>query len=330
MSLANASPFAALAVPYVAADGREVVVAVVKATFRRSKDGRLRLADEQIPVRTADLVHHPDAVESSIRYPSDVGTEKRGTDVVIVGEAVARAPARAVDVAIQVRDHRALLRVHGERVYYRAMGRIGVSPAAAFERKRIVYEAAYGGSSADLGVVERRNPVGRGVARSQADLVDTPAPTVEHPAQPITAAGDTPEPAGLGAISSSWLPRSAFAGTFDEVWRATRMPLMPLDFDCRYFNLAHPSLQFEEHLGDGDAIAVLGMTVEGLWQVELPAVPVSVRGKRDDGRTLELRPPIDLVLLEPGDDRVEITLRGVLPRGRGQSLLREIQVDHHG
>jgi hypothetical protein len=108
------------------------------------------------------------------------------------------------------------------------------------------------------------------------------------------------------------------------------MPLMPLDFDARYFNVAHPSLQFEDPLAPNDPIAIRGMTVEGLWQIELPAVPLVVRGRLDDGRTIEHRPRVDLVLVEPGDDRLELTARCSLPKGRGRTLLREIQVDVDG
>ena len=77
-----------------------------------------------------------------------------------------------------------------------------------------------------LGPMHAKNQatVGRGVAKRPADLVDRPAPTVEDPAHPITSTSDRPEPAGFGAIAGHWLPRADFAGTFDETWRATRMP----------------------------------------------------------------------------------------------------------
>ena len=86
--------------PYIAPDGREVVIALVNATFVRTRTGRVVLADEQITVRPGDVVYDPDAQESSIRYPSDVGAEKRGTDVVVVGDAVAKAPVPAMDVIV--------------------------------------------------------------------------------------------------------------------------------------------------------------------------------------------------------------------------------------
>jgi hypothetical protein len=330
VSLANVSPFASEAVPYVAPSGHEVVIAIVKATFALGRDGALRLADEQSPVRLGDVPHFPDALDSSVRYPSDVGTEKCGTDVVIVGDAISSAPVTVMDVAVRVRDTAAPLRVHGERVYYRSLGGIVIGPAAPFERKPLVYESAYGGTSEDFSVVELRNPVGRGVARSAADLIERAAPSIEHPAHPITGAGDTPEPAGFGAIASHWLPRSCYAGTFDDVWRATRMPLLPLDFDVRHFNVARPCLQFEEHLRAGDRIAILGMTLDGPFAVELPPLPIVMHGKTDDGRTLTARPPIDTVLIEPGAGRVELTVRHTFPKGRGKTLLREIRVDVDG
>jgi hypothetical protein len=327
VSLLNASPWAAQAVPYVAADGREVVIAIVKATFMLGRDGVFVRADMESPVRLGDEPSFPDARESSVRYPSDVGLEKCGTDVVIVGDAVSGVAVPVMDVAVRVRTVTVPLRVHGERVYYRSLSGIVIGPAAPFEQKPIVYEAAYGGTSDDYGLVERRNPVGRGVVKDAAHLVDLPAPTIEHPAHPILGAGETPEPAGFGAIASHWLPRSGYAGTFDEVWRATRMPLLPHDFDARYWNVAHPSLQFDEHLRAGDPIAILGMTPDGPLTFELPALSVVLHGKTSDGRTLAARPPIDTVLVETNPGRVELVVRHVFPKGRGKTLLREIRVD---
>jgi hypothetical protein len=250
--------------------------------------------------------------------------------VVIVGEAVSRHPVEAVDVAVQVRDRRVSLRVYGERLYYRGALGVAIGPAATFERKPIVWERAYGGTSADKSAVERRNPVGRGYGRSSSDLVDTPAPQIEDPAHPISSASDRPEPAGLGALGGHWSPRAEHAGTFDEVWRRTRMPRMPADFDARHNNVATRALQFDVPLGTGDPIALLGMTVDGLWKVELPAMPVSLYGRYQDGRVVTARPAVDTVLVEPLKDEVQLTLRHAFPMGRGARALREIQGDTDG
>lgn len=326
MSVANSTPFEALGVPYVAPDGREVVIAIVKASFVVSNDGRALLADEQTPVRICDFVFDREK-DSSIRHPSDVAPRKVGADVIVVGEAVARTPTKVMDVAFQAGGRTVSLRVHGPRVYYRAAGKIAVGPAAPFERRPILYEYAYGGHSDDYGVLERKNPVGCGVAKNPADLVDHPAPSIEHPAKPITSASDKPDPVGYGAIGSHWHPRSEYVGTYDEVWRKTRMPLLPTNFDPRFFNVANPALQFEQGFRPGASFSILGMHEDGLFRFELPALPIVLFGKTDDGRTLSARPPVDTVLIEPGKRRVELTLRHAFPQGRGKTQLREVRIN---
>lgn len=326
MSFVNASRFSAVAVPQIAADGQEVVLGIAKATFTLGRSLRLVLAEEPAPVRLGDVVSDPDALDSSIQYPSDVGLEKRSVDVVVVGDAITVKRVPAVDVAVRVGGRTAPLRVHGERLYYRSVGRVLVGPAAPFERKPIVYERAYGGATADLRVIERRNPVGRGVARSAADLVDTKAPSIEHPAYPITSAADAPVPMGYGAIAMHWQPRCNYAGTCDEAWRATRLPLMPLDLDARFWNVAHPSLQMDA-LPPGEVIAVVGMREDGVFQFELPDMRPVFHARTDDGRTLCVRPAVDTVLLEPNVGRVQLTARAVFPRGRGRTKLREIRLN---
>jgi hypothetical protein len=329
MTLTNISHFTALAVPYVAHDGRDVVIAIVKATFKARRDGRAVLADKPAPIQTGDVMHFPDATESSIRYPSDICVKKRGTDLVIVGHAISRRPTPAMDVAVQAKGRRVLLRVHGERLYYRAAAGIAIGPAAPFERKPIVYERAYGGTAADFRLVERRNPIGRGVARVPSELIDTPAPQIEDPAYPITTPDDRPAPAGLGAIAPHWLPRCGYAGTFDAAWIEARMPLMPADFDVRHNNVAHPSLQFEEPLAAGERIAILGMHEDGLWQIALPELRVRIHARFHNGRRATVHPVVDTVLLKPAEGELQLTLRHAFPAGRGRTLLRELRVDEH-
>jgi len=327
MSFANNTRYSAMPVPTIAPDGRDVVVAIVKATFRRGKDGRPRLADQQIPVEIGGTVYDPEALDSSIRFPSDVCSDKRGADVVVVGDAISRKPVKSLDVAVKIRDLTASLRVHGERVYYRSLGGVGIGPAQSFERKPIVYERAYGGTTPDSSLIERRNPVGRGVAKDPGSLIDTPAPQIEHPAHPITRAGEAHEPVGFGAIAVHWQPRSDFAGTFDEVWRATRMPILPVDFDLRFHNVASPALQLAERLREGDRIAILGMSEEELFQIDVPALPLTLCARYQDGRREVARPSIDTMIVEPDLGIIRLTLRHAFPMGRGTKLLREIQVD---
>lgn len=326
MSLVNATRFEAIDVPWVDETGRDVVIAIVKATFEVDPRRMVVPAEEPSPVRLADEAHDPEAANGSLRYPSDVCTRKVGTDVVVIGDAVSVRSALAVDVAIGVREAVVPLRVHGERLFYKRGLGVAIGPAAPFERKPLVYERAYGGVSKSLSLVELRNPAGVGVADDDDELDGTRAPQIEHPARPHTKGSDKHPPVGAGAIPPHWEPRRSHAGTFDEIWRETRMPLLPPDFDPRHGNVAHPSLIFERHLAAGDALSVLGMRVEGLLRFEVPRFAVVFRGIFD-GDTEETRPPIDTVLVEPERARFELVARATFPTGRGKKVLREIRID---
>jgi hypothetical protein len=330
MSFSNATSFFAIDAPYVDARGRDVIVAIVKATFDIGPDGALTPAEEPAPIRDNDIPWVPDDPRSSLRFPCDICAEKRGTDVIVVGEAVSRTPVKVLDVAVKVRGTTAPLRVHGERLFYHSVMQVLIGPAAPFERKPIVYERAYGGMSDDFTLLEPQNPSGVGLARRKTDLVGTPAPQIEHPALPHTSAGDRHPPVGFGPIAPHWTPRATYFGTTDALWMDTRLPLPPLDHDVRYNNVAHPALQLDPPLVPGDEITVLGMTLDGLLRFRLPDLGVVVRARFDQSGKVEERPPIDTVLLRPSDRQVEVVLRKAFLLGRGRDALREIVVDAAG
>lgn len=220
--------------------------------------------------------------------------------------------------------------MHGERVYYRGALGVAIGPAAPFERKPITYERAYGGKTADLSILEERNPVGRGIANRAADLIDTLAPQIEDPLHPIKSASDHFAPVGLGAIPLYWQPRRTYFGTADQPWQKTRMPFIPLDFDPRANNVAHPSLVFAEGIPPKAEIGILGMHENGLVRFQVPALRILMTGRTHDGRILERRPTVDTILVEPNRGRFALTLRAIFPMGRGRTILREVRALEEG
>jgi hypothetical protein len=327
MSFSNATRFPALDVPMPDHNGCAVVVAIIKGTFQILEDGTVVPAEPQVPIRINDELHDPDSPESSIRWPSDLCVAKHGTDVILIGEAISPEPVEVMDVAVKVRDVTVPLRVHGERVFYQGLMGVGIGPAAPFERKSLIYEKAYGGVTEDGWIVESRNRAGVGVAKRKSDLVGKSAPQIEHPSRPHTGAGDHHAPIGFGAIRSHWSPRLEHAGTFDPAWQATRMPAMPLDFDIRANNLAHPALIFDVPLAAGDEISVVGMSTRGVLSFRMPELGVVIRARSDVGGKVQIVPHIDTLLIEPGAHRFEIVARAAFPQGRGRDVLREIRID---
>lgn len=327
MTFANNTPFAGIDVPLTDHEGRDMVVVIVKATFSVRQDGSLQRAEKPSPIRVNDELLDPDAVESSLLYPTDVAIGKRGTDVIVLGDAVSVKPAPVVDVAVKVGARVTLVRVHGQRLFYKSSFGVSIGPAAPFTRRPIIYERAYGGHTEDHVLVEPRNPAGIGIAKRKTDLVDKPAPQIEDPRFPHTSAGDTHAPVGLGAIRSHWSPRKDYAGTFDPTWETKRAPLMPRDFDIQFYNVAHPSLVFQEGLLPGTPIAIRGMTEDGVLTFALPDLGVVARARFEESGVRQVPLPIDTVLVEPSRSRVEVVLRTTFPMGRGKNLLRELRAE---
>ena len=326
MSLVNATHYHANAVPYVAPSGQRVVVVLVKATFELDRKGELAPAAEPSPVRLGDVLTDEEKPHGSARYPSDLSCAKAGADVVVVGSAISPRPVTRMDLMVRVGAHDAPLTVHGPRLFYKGLRGIALGPAARFEEVPVIYELSYGGMAADFRCADERNPAGMGVAHRPSDLVDMPAPQIEHPAFPHALASDDHAPAGYGATRPHWLPRRGFAGTFDEGWRDARMPLLPLDYQSRFENVAHPSLQLPASPEPGTPVFVLGMSESGMFQCALPDLLLVVHALCNASRET-VRPAVDLVLVEPARGRVEMLCRAVYTMGRGKSALREIRVD---
>jgi hypothetical protein len=304
-ALDNRTPYAAERTWIRDKNGAHHWIVVVKATFDIGENGKLTLADEQLPpLYEPEYWGEPGL--SSIRYEADLVAPKPGTDVIVNAHAYApgRKPARSVDVVLKVGKLTKTLRVFGTRVYTKGIGGLGTSKPLPFESKPITYEWAYGGS--DLSdpdprkqVMDPRNPVGKGVARNTANLVNTPAHSVEYPNGDSAKTG----PAGLGAIASYWSPRRELAGTYDAKWVEKRKPLLPSDYDERFALCAPPDQRLPKHLYGGEQLALLNMTPNGLLSFELPKIYLTC-SSRFGSRSEEHRSKLVGVTVEPEDRRL--------------------------
>ncbi len=107
---------------------------------------------------------------------------------------------------------------------------------------------------------------------------------------------------GLGAVGPNDEPRRGYRGTFDDAWERTRAPLLPEDMDARFWNAAQ--LVSARRLVGGEPIVLVNLSASGRIEATLPRVPLRLRV---DDR--EVRPELDLVVIEPDEDRVTLTFR---------------------
>lgn len=323
--LENRTPFAAAIHLQANADGQEVLVLMLSASFESRPGGTsLSPATEQAPVAFAD-VPFGDAALSSTRYEADVAPVKPGAEIVVNGSAHAPGgrPATAVRAGLQAGPIRKVLTVTGDR----AVAGGGFSAARPFRSMPIVWERAYGGTPAD-GSGDLRNPVGigyRGAASADREA-RSEAPNVTYAGEEARAPSDRPRPAGFGAVGRGWQPRLGFAGTYDKAWLEEQWPLPPRDFDPRH-HLCAPADQQLPGLAPGMAFTLVNLTPDGRWQFCLPRIAAPLRLIFDD-RVEETAFAPDTVLIEPDLRRLTLKARRAFITRRNVPALREIVFGH--
>lgn len=313
LRIGNRTGFPAEGALFPDRDGTPVWVVAVKGTFTFAGE-RLPRA-EQPPVIVADT-HRGDPATSSLLHAAELGPLRPGTDVVIHGHACAPGgrPTKVVDVAIRVAGRLSALRVHGQRVWYRSAFGLAISDAAPFVRMPIVYERAFGGcavGSRGARLVDERNPAGVGFHAPDQVPEDAPLPNIEDPAHEIRTIRDRPAPAGTGYVARHWLPRRALAGTYDAAWHEERRPLLPIDFDERFWLAGPAGLRFEPRLRGGEPVELLGLTPDGLLSFRLPRVAIGFRSVVN-GRVVHHRSMLAAVSIDAGAECVSMVWQSAL------------------
>jgi hypothetical protein len=311
----NKTPFAAERGWVRDRNGAEVWLVAVKATFDILPDGSTVSSKDQPPVLRVPE-YHGEPGKSSIKYEADLVLTKKTTDVIVVGHAYAPGgkPATEIDVGFRAGPVQKVLRVFGDREW----GVLGPTSPKPFTKMPIVYERTFGGVDHKSSNPDRdwdwRNPVGCGYAISKSHLDQRAVPNIEWRDRPIRSWDDRPPPAGFGAIASHWLPRAGFAGTYDDRWMKTRQPLLPEDFDDRFFQFAPADQQAAQFLTGGEPVVLLNLTPGGDLRFALPKLYLGFETRFYDGsREIHKLRKLHTVIVEPDFPRVSIVWHSALP-----------------
>jgi hypothetical protein len=305
MRVRNLTPHAhAEAILYEPA-GHEVLVVVVKASFRLGSAGA-ETHPSPLPIARTDQPAAP----GGLLYPGEMmPTRGGGTDVICIGFAHAPGgePAPSFDAELRVGEVGVRVRVFGPRRWTRRDGTLVPSDPEPVARVSLGFESAFGGTLGDY--LFARNPIGKGYwhedERPTPDGVELPL--LEDPDRLIEGPADLPAPVAFGAVAPSWQPRLARAGTYDETWTSTRAPLLPNDFDDRFFQVAAPGLTTAKPLLGGETVELVHLAASGRIVTKVPRVHVRLKV----GATW-LRPDLDQIVIEPEEDRIALTYRATI------------------
>lgn len=137
--------------------------------------------------------------------------------------------------------------------------------------------------------VHRFNPIGCGIvdAEHSATDADIAAPAIEDPHDPVCDwRRRDHQPQGFAPVPPVWRFRQQYTGTFDDAWLAQKHPLLPDDFDYRFYQYAPPGLVHAQRLDGDEELQLLHMHPDHSHiQVWLPGVQPVVTPRWKDGST---------------------------------------------
>ena len=329
MLLANDTPFILDRFACFDKQGAEVLVVLLKATFEIIPGEEPAIAKVQDPVVPA-AVYAGEPDKSGILLEGDYVPPRPGTGVTLTAHAVAQdANQCQTTVAIQIGGLTQSAVVFGNRQWETVLGFARISSPEPFERIPLTWENAFGGidetpASRKHWESQPDNYVGKGffARKTRRPVVGMPLPNIEHPDHLIRSTSSRPPPVGFCPVAPHWQPRVAFAGTYDDKWLEEKSPLLPDDFDPRYYQTAPASLTAPGCFSGGEPCVVLGMTPQRRLEFKLPAVTPGFRLCWAKG-TIGLQPHLDSVHLDLDKMRLNLVWRGAEEvHGRLETLER--------
>lgn len=318
--------------------GRELLVVVVKGTFRipAQQGAALQLHEEQLPLVMSDVFFGEPGL-SAPKYEMDYAPRKARCDVLLNGHAHAPdgRPTDRVTVGLQIGDWSKSFSVVGDRVWVSAGGARATAPQP-FTMTPISYDHAFGGVDQhheDSGqhAAFAANPAGRGFHKHLTAqwLEGSPLPNTEELGVVVTQPDGPYRPMSYGVIGRHWDPRYRYAGTYDQQWLDEVFPFLPADFDQQYYQAAPLDQQLPMPAGE-QLVSLVNLTPQGRSDFRLPFLEAPIHVFPKKGPREDLKAPADTILIEPDLERVTLTWRIARPLRKSLRDIAQVLVGRKG
>ena len=303
MIFTNETPFPAELYRAAGEGERMYASLLVRAVYALPISGTLRLREAQ----PGDVRREADPRPHGA-LPADGLLHPRGTDVVVLGDAVA-APGgqREGEVRIDAGPYVARLKIVGDRRWVRgASGELRASAPEGWERIPLTWARAFGGAaSGPVGPAPwPDNPEGRGYHLSEAQAEGAPLPNVEDPQAPLTTWQGRPTPVGCAPYPASWGLRVA---PMIEVHVEGGRPEARLRSERALSSIAAPALSGQA-LGPGDEARLTGVHEAGPLRFRLPPAPAEAEISLGGGQWRRAPSP-SLLVVDLHRGEVELSWR---------------------
>ncbi len=252
-------------------NGHEVWVIVGKQTWKFDGLNWQNVGNSEI---YDDPVYMGEPGYSAMINDHEFAYFKQNTDVLIYGKArsYAKKPVPYLECRLLIDEHiDKTIAVHGERVWIEHAGTVTVSDPSKFIEKDIDYTRAIGG--------DIRNRVGTGLASSTKKLCEQTVPSVFYPQENWEPSGQKSRVAGFGPIPPFFESRMIHAGTFDDDWAEFRRPLLPTNFDKRFYQSAPLDQQCKGYLIGGERLVMSGFCHDDTISFRIPKEKYTAKAK---------------------------------------------------
>ncbi|WP_150526867.1 DUF2169 family type VI secretion system accessory protein [Roseibium sediminis] len=275
----NKTPFVAGGAFERDRNGREFWCVAIRARFNVEADGLCRISDDSPWIRLGP--EYADEEAQELASDTDIAPFKPSTDILLKGtvqSVKSGIGSQPVRMRVGHLEKRAL--VLGARILEVNGGKPKlVSQFELAKETPLSWSGAYGGRdfcSDDEAEVCESNPVGTGYCSSPLKALPDGSrvalPLFENPDEPITGESGPVRPTGFGAVQRFWKPRKEHAGTFDETWERSRAPVLPEDFDERFYQTAPMDQIWDGFIRGGETVAFEGFNKEGAYEFRLPQI----------------------------------------------------------
>ncbi len=326
-------------------EGREVVYTRAKVTYqlppedptnrgRPDANAPLQLAQKQLPLVEADE-HFGEPGKSATRYESDFAQLKPRCDVLVIGSAYAprQQPTRSVDVGFACGSLHKTLTVSGAQYWDQTLTGLRASDPEPFLTRTLTYDLAYGGSDVleekpEQCETYRQNPVGCGfypLSAKEKKLGGKRIASIHERGRPAVEPVGQYAPLSLTPLARNVASRLAFTGTYDEKWLNERVPLMPLDFDMRYFQCAPDDQQMPYPRG-GELVMLQNLTPTGNTSFRLPQPQLTILYTFHNGRAVQHEAVVDTVTIEPDKGVLTMCYRASMAMPKSCFDIRQLVV----
>ncbi|MBU2896135.1 DUF2169 family type VI secretion system accessory protein [Vibrio hepatarius] len=243
-------------------DGHEIWVLTAKRQWDLIDKQWQEVAAESI---YDDPVYLGEPGSSVMKIDHEFPVTKQNTDVLVYGKArsYAKRPVVYHECRLLIDGHiDKTISVHGERLWVQHGGTVTVSNPQPFVEADIHYGKALGG--------DERNRVGCGIASSTAELLKKPVPSVFFPSEEWAPNSKNVRVAGLGPIAPFFAERTQYGGTFDAHWEEHRRPLLPQDFNPKFYQSAPSDQQCDGFLVGGERLMMSGFNHDEVISFRFP------------------------------------------------------------